>query len=183
SRYRSIDLNQLPAGTYYAIIDGPYKNTTGSFKIQLSCEALQCNQTIPLACNQSVIGNNFHGASTISYYPTCPVRSAICMTAPEQVYTFTPDKSGIHKVRLNIHNTSDLDVFILDRCDPHSCVHSGIKPPGQDESFEVALEKGKEYYVVVDGQFGQKGSFDLLIECPKDSPCDLPDFDFTVQVN
>src|SRR5690606_23678976 len=110
-------------------------------------------------------------------------RSAICMTAPGQVYTFTPDKSGIHKVRLNIHNTSDLDVFILDRCDPHSCVHSGIKPPGQDESFEVALEKGKEYYVVVDGQFGQKGSFDLLIECPKDSPCDLPDFNFTVQVN
>lgn len=182
SRYRSIDLEQLPAGTYYVFIDGPHRNTKGSFKIQLSCEALPCINTISLDCNQSVTGNNYQGTSTISYYPSCPIRSAICMTAPEQVYTFTPDTTGVHTVRLNIHNTADLDVFILDRCDPNGCVHSGIKPPGEDESFKVTLEKGKEYYLVVDGQFDQKGSFDLLIECPKDVACGLPDFDFVVQV-
>ncbi len=182
SRYRSIDLGQLPVGTYYVFIDGPHKNTKGSFNIQLSCEALPCINTIALDCDQSVTGNNYQGTSTISYYPLCPFRSAICMTAPEQVYTFTPDKTGTYTVRLNIHNTADLDVFILDSCDPNSCVHSGIKPPGDDESFKVILEKGKEYYIVVDGQFDQKGSFDLLIECPKDIPCNLPDFDFTILV-
>src|SRR5690606_16349775 len=77
--YRSIDLASLSPGKYYVFIDGPSPNTHGEFKIQLSCESMDCSGAMPISCDQSVTGDNYSGISNVSYYPACPVREAKCM--------------------------------------------------------------------------------------------------------
>jgi C1A family cysteine protease len=78
-------------------------------------------------------------------------------SGPEKVYKVTTTASGNLTATLSDLGTTDLDVLIVTGSDPASCVAFG------ETAATYANAQPGTYYVVVDGNNGAMGAFDLKI--------------------
>ncbi len=171
SNNEGIILEDAPIGTYYVVVDGQMADAIGSYRLEVSCGYLICEDAIPLECGTAYQGSNLNGNDGVSLY-TC--RSDILNVennGPEVVHEFVLTAPG--EVNITLTNlTADLELFLLEGCDQGTCLDFSQQPGNTDESIQAFLPPGN-YYVVVEGYNGNISDYELLVECPVESVCDL----------
>lgn len=159
-------------GAYYTIIiDAETTNVGGNFKLGISCPET-CEDGPPLQCNVVRRANNFtHGSTEIAYYNCIPdnLSNNPGFAAREYKVAFTPPTTGDYTFSLT-GLSADLDIFILEDCDPRSCLKEGLNGNNSNESISLSLTANHKYYVIVDGNNNNQSTFDLKVTCPE-TPC------------
>ena len=123
--------------------------------------ACVCTATDPLPCGtfQKKWANDAFGSSSnIAVWPC----AAGDYSGKEYAWSFVATTSTWVAVDLTSEE-ADTDVFVLENtglgCVPSACVGHGEK------SLAFGAQPGKEYFVVVDGQLGSNGKFDVSVTC------------------
>jgi len=126
-------------------------------------EVLDCSAAIDLTCGVSY--------SALASTDTSAVGTYGCNTwtesGPERVHTITPQFNGVLEVEISNY-TGDLDAYILENCDPSSCVGTVYS---SSAVFENAVA-GHTYYIVVDADDGSGSAYDIMVTCPNTLNCD-----------
>jgi C1A family cysteine protease len=125
---------------------------------------LVCNQAPTLALGTLYQGTTVGGQSKVSTYG-CSGRTE---NGPETVYKVVTTSTGDLTAALSNLGTKDLDIFILKGCDPTSCAAYG------DTTGTYANAPPGTYFIVVDGNNGASGTFDLQMNLATPLP-DLTD--------
>jgi hypothetical protein len=113
---------------------------------------LACENAIPLTPNRPYAGDTTGGPSFADYYD-CADCSDWHETGPEIVHKITAHYTGAEVTATLSNLSSDLDVFILNACEPNSCVACG------DTTATYENAPAGTYYIVVDGQNGDSGAY------------------------
>ncbi|HPR64885.1 MAG TPA: PKD domain-containing protein [Thermoanaerobaculia bacterium] len=145
--------------TFFIVIDG-YGTGSGTYDLTVSCSAntLDCGSPIPLACGSTVSVDTSTGNENVASYNCDPGNYYY---GPEVVYEFTTPAAGDITATLSNLAGDDLDIFILDACDPDSCVAYG----NTTASYPAAT--AGTYLLVIDSdKAGSSGTADLTITCP-----------------
>ena len=118
---------------------------------------LQCDNAIDLTRYDPYDGTTADGMSRVdSYSGTGCFQSD--ETGREKVHTITTTAPGDLTATLSNLNGIDLDVFVLDACDPESsCVACG------DVSATYNDAPAGTYFIVVDGNDGASGAYTLTV--------------------
>lgn len=164
----SISAN-LPAGTYYVVIDGYREGEESNFLLHLECETTQtepCPQAIPITCGRTISGNTMNGTAqfNINSYQNC-YSSTSSFSARELVYKVQVNATSILDLQLYGHSR-DLDIFLLTACQPTPrCVAYSTNGGNYNERIRVQVAAGT-YYIVVDGySTNEEGVFNLSVNC------------------
>ncbi|MEM7367845.1 MAG: S8 family serine peptidase [Bacteroidota bacterium] len=108
----------------------------------------------PISCDTIIHSTTIGAASGIDQY-SCIFWDE---SGPELLYEFTTTVAS--DIQLSLANLSaDLDVFLLDACDPTHCLNFD-----NDQLIELNAPPGT-YYAVVDGYTGASGTFSLEVAC------------------
>ena len=159
----TIPSTALPPGTYYVVVDG-YVEAEGSYDLLLrqtkSDTIFDCGNPVPLTLDQTYSGDTeFYGENNFSTYESFP----FSLSGPEVVHTF--DWLG-GTVNLELSNMSvDLDLILLEDCDPNSLITFAATPEAPESIPQTELSAGT-YYVVVDGFNEAQGTYDLTLSIP-----------------
>ncbi len=96
-------------------------------------------------------------------------------SGPEVIYSFHSVADCQVSVRLEDLSV-DLDLLVLDQCDPWSCTKAASTPLDIQDGEEVVFDvkAGGEYFVVVDGYAGASGTYEIAVECK--CSAELPSF-------
>jgi hypothetical protein len=117
---------------------------------------LGCENAIPLTPNVPYTGTTAGGPSFASSYNCIDWDES----GPEIVHTITAATSGQDITATLSDLSSGLDVFILNACEPNSCVACG------DTTATYENAPAGTYYIVVDGYNGDSGSYTLTANAP-----------------
>ena len=158
----------LPAGTYYAVVDGYTGGQEDEFRLTVTCGTLNCALATPIFCGDPrTVQNNFSAPNDISAYRFgSSYRGG--HTGPERLYFFDMDRAGTAKINLRPRSSSDdFELILLRDCDEYTAIAESRNSPGQEEEISIDLGSGR-YYILVEGYDGTTGSFDLSVEwdCP-----------------
>ena len=176
---------------YYIVVDG-YDEDAGSFTLTAgSCVdpggggggggnppiELDCDNIDEVFCGTPYNGSNRNGSSKYQGWGNCSGKSN---TGKEVLLKF--NNPAPQQVLFLLKNmTENLNLYILDACDPFSCLGQGgtkgrEREDNQDEAVIIPLLEAGEYYIVIDGVKNAVSDFELDIECEKTSfPCiDIP---------
>jgi len=132
-----------------------------------------CPTAVPLHCGDGLSGNTLvDGRPDVWSGYSCTARLE---SGPEVLYSFTADADCLVTVRLD-NLALDLDLLVLDACDPWSCTTAASTPLDIQDGEEVAFDvtAGAQYFVVVDGYAGASGTYDIAVDCQ--CGADLPAF-------
>ncbi len=150
--------NQLPDGI--TVLDAP--RSYDFFNIDIDgdgmtfCEGDTDDIPIPLACGQTLINQtNANGTDNLDGY-SCPSSN---FSGPEIIYSIqivAPD-TIVGIIQTNLTARTDM-IILTDPTDPSSCLDT-------DGKFTGAFLSPGTYYVVVDGFFGDEGTFDIELRC------------------
>jgi hypothetical protein len=103
----------------------------------------------------------------------------------ETIYVFRSDDSCKTMVRLN-GIKSDIDLFLLDVCNPWSCTVASSTPLDIQTVETVAFhaEAGRSYFTVVDGYDEASGAYSIEADCLSGSYADgFADGEWVLQVD
>lgn len=102
--------------------------------------------------------------SQVNAYPSCS--SGTGWTAPEYKYVFNSPSSGNYTFDLEILGNQDLDMLILDSCNPNTCFNSdGATPSTTSETATVFLNSGQTVYIIIDGWNGAISQYNFSVTC------------------
>lgn len=120
---------------------------------------LDCSNAVSLSPNVPYDGTTVGAPSSVNGY-SCSTRDE---SGSETLHRITTTVSG--DITATLSNISvDLDVFILNACDPSSCVAYG------DNSAVYSNAPPGTYYIVVDGYYGASASYTLNVDHPEVLP-------------
>jgi hypothetical protein len=123
-----------------------------------------CQTAVPLHC-----GDRFSHSTVLQGRPdewsgyACTARLE---SGPEVIYSFQAEVDC--QVTVSLEELAvDLDLLVLDGCDPWSCIKAASTPLDIQDIEEVTFGAiaGAEYFVVVDGYAGASGSYQVRVEC------------------
>ncbi len=155
----------LPAGTYYALIEGFETSISADYTLSISCRACPA-VTDTLVCGDDIFGEILAAGSEISRYTYSGSGTVVAYSAGEDVYALDFAQDAAVTISLT-GMSSDLDLFLVqDLCDSMSTVAMSITEG--DEQIVAVVDSG-DYYLVVDGWNGAHGSYQLSI-----TGCDDP---------
>lgn len=151
--------------TNYVVVDG-YNGATSSYTLTTNCYPeedfvdLDCSQSSPISCGETINGNNGNGLYSGSSY--CDGNYT---NGPENIYSFSnPIEQDI--VILLTQLNENLNIYLLDECSVLTgCVGVGNKSETSDEGVIVEALPPGEYYIVIDGYDGAISDYSLSIEC------------------
>jgi len=123
-----------------------------------------CPTAVPLHCGDNPSGNTLLDGRPDEWSGyACTARLE---SGPEVIYSFKAEEDCQVTVRLD-NLSVDLDLLVLDECDPWSCKKAASTPldiqDGEEVEFDV--KAGGHYFVVVDGYAGASGAFDISVDC------------------
>jgi C1A family cysteine protease len=148
-----------PAGTYYLVVDGN-NGAQGTYDLKATTGATSPPPTPTLNCSTATaltMGKAYNG-KTLATDPAKVSRYACTNrieSGPEKVHKVTTTVTGDLTATLTNLSGKDLDVIILNACDPTACVAFG------DTQAIYANAPPGTYYLVVDGNNGALGSYTL----------------------
>ncbi|MEM9888339.1 MAG: PPC domain-containing protein [Bacteroidota bacterium] len=158
----------LKAGeTYFILVDAISSTASSSYTLTTGCID-PCLSPLEINCGE-VFSSSTEG--TKDYYSTHGMSGA-GWTGGEAVFEFTTTggQTTIDLTGLNV----DLDLFLLDDCDPVNNEIARSTLIGlADESISINLSAG-DYIIMVDGFNGSAGSYTLTLNCPTEGTCDEP---------
>ncbi|GEM_PF-1952856 len=130
----------------------------------------ECVEAIPIACGAKVSHDTgVDGRDNVwSGYGM----SARLESGPEVLYRFHSAAQGPVSVRIS-GLESDLDLFILEQCDPFAGLEFAATPMDIQKGEEVITflaQADTHYYIVVDGYDGAQGAYEMALECTELAP-------------
>lgn len=154
------DNGQLPAGTYYILIDGINPQSVGAFTLDLKCETacqdtsgeLDCSGVMDLIPGQHInnaCGKRLRNVRTDDAIYYCNDTSTkYC--ADEVIFRYTL-RGGV-KYRFSVgHGIEQPKIFLLDSCNRNDCIGvSNPAPGGEMDVIEYGVCEDKTIYLVVD---------------------------------
>jgi len=163
----SLETGCLPAGTYWffvAPIDYTGIPEPKTYRAVLSGGACPfddpCLAAEEIHCEQVATGNSSTGTNSWAAYPLC---GGYFETGPEKVFRLTIPYDGTQISAAMSGLSADLDVFLLDDCDPRACVG------GANDTLSLMLDQGS-YYLVIDGYLGAVSDYRLSLTCDIPQP-------------
>ncbi len=146
---------------------------------------LDCSNTIPIHCGETVSGDNFSGANNATTY--CGTSPGL--TGNEVVYEINTSSGGEYTFLLSdVPTSADLDMFLLyGDCDQTECI---MASDGSNQFaadlMSATLNAFQTYYLVVDGDnnggnTSDASSYRLSVNCNSNCQprrplqCDQPD--------
>jgi len=187
-----LEITDLPAGSYYIVIDGYAPGQESDFWLSYSCEGVNCNEAPPLECGEVVTGfiDTFGNNQNSNYNGNCVPQSQFegMFTSSEDTYIFIPEEDGQYTFTLEIDDSNaDLELFLLSSCcvsipqdDPNvdytifvyedsgcvsQCEVGSTQPAGITEVRTVDLLAGVPFYIVVDGFLLSSSGYTLSVDC------------------
>jgi len=160
--------NLLPAGRYYALLEGYAAHVESDFSLSVSC-GLDCSSATSISCGndlgeQSTIGSN-SGQSAYDIAESTKVG----YTGPENVYELAITESTEVSISVSDISEGDLDLFLMSGdCSSAAVIAQSITAEDADESITMNLDAGT-YYIVVDGWQGSAATFNLTVTGCADS--------------
>jgi hypothetical protein len=131
----------------------------------LCAELPTCELVSQIACDEIVNGDTSGRENQLEAYDCDGFEG----TAGEIVYVFQAQMDDTITVEL-LPQFSNLELLVTQGpCDPDSCLGRTT------DILELEVDGGKKYYIAVDGQTGEEGSFTLSVTCQ--STCE-PQCDF-----
>jgi len=172
----------LERGEYFIVIDGSSSGVSSPYSLTVTCEDLNCEETRPIDCNQTLANQDTRNSSNNISDP-CRDGKHNNTIGNELIYEFSLNREG--EVSIDLFNVedpnNDFELYLLDACNRSQCLEGSDNPPGQDENITRILPAG-DYFIVVDGwrkgnSFApSNGVFDLRLTCDVSQPC-APDED------
>jgi hypothetical protein len=162
-------LQTLNPGTYYLAVDALFTNTTGSFKIDVACAELNCQNSSILSCKRPTTGNTSSGTNNVSIYGVKQSDNSFKyypgFIGKEKVYQLEVYEAQYMTLRLRTLNgtTGDLGLFVLKSCNRLDAIASSVNPGGPLSSLNVFLTPGL-YYVAVDEYLNANVQFELSLD-------------------
>ncbi|MEE2830688.1 MAG: hypothetical protein VX498_15990 [Myxococcota bacterium] len=161
--------------SYYIVVDG-YLGDAGGFTLDLSCTSSdpepdpdpdpnpEPGADGTTSCGTSTTGDTNDGSNDADSY-SCSIWDA---SGPELVFAFAATTTGDVTAALSaFQEGEDLDLYILDDdgngVDPNACISYG------NLATTFAATAGQDYYIVVDGYYGDAGTFSLDVTCAESS--------------
>ena len=168
----AVFLEDLTPGTYFIVVEG-YLGSSSTYGLTLQCGApgnggLNCANATQINCGQQVQGTTVGGSDQIVQW-SC---STAYTSGKERIYSFVSAEEKFAFASLT-GLTSDLDIFVLEACNPNNCIASSNKSGTENEAVVFFAPPGKLFYIVVDGYYDAEGSFSLSIPCV--DPCEDPE--------
>ncbi|MBN1655655.1 MAG: BPTI/Kunitz domain-containing protein [Deltaproteobacteria bacterium] len=123
-----------------------------------------CPNALPIHCGDRLNHNtNIQGRRDTWYGYDCSQRFE---SGREAIYVFRSNESCKTVMRLN-GITVDIDLFLLDACDPGSCTVASSTPLDIQniEKVEFQAEEGRSYFAVVDGYDEASGAYSIEVDC------------------
>jgi len=154
--------NAIAGQTYYIVVDADDGSGSG-YDLIVDCPSvgLICNDAIPIYCGSTYNGIPSNNPSYVDTYGC----NNWTETGPERVHSVVPSQNGTITASLSNY-TGDLDVYILNSCDPDDCV--GIV--NSDSAQLTNAIAGQTYYIVVDADDGSGSGYDLIVDCEMINP-------------
>ncbi len=154
--------NAIAGQTYYIVVDAD-DGSGGAYDLLVTCPigsptGLDCSNAVALTCGQTYSGAASTAASNIDTYACNTWTEA----GPERVHTIVAPANGTLSAQLSNY-TGDLDVYILESCDPDDCVGT----VGSDFANYTNAIAGQTYYIVVDADDGSGSAYDIVVTCPQ----------------
>ncbi len=152
--------NAIAGQTYYIVVDAD-DGSGSAYDLLVDCpilppDGLVCTNAVPLSC-----GTTYSGAeSTEPSYVDAYACNNWTETGPERVHAVTVPADGTLTASLFSY-TGDLDIYILNSCDPDDCVGT----VGADFAVLDNAVAGQTYYLVVDADDGSGSAYDLVVDC------------------
>ncbi|MEM9936809.1 MAG: hypothetical protein AAF824_24485, partial [Bacteroidota bacterium] len=154
----------LPAGTYFLVVDGFGETDVDFYKLLVEREDPPqdpCDNPITLTEGDLYTGSNQNGTTTFNQY----VGLQFGNDGPEVVHVINWP-GGEMQATLTAGNPdlgTDLDLILLDNCDVNSLIEAP-QNTGSNEQIIRALAAGT-YYLIVDGyQAADINNYTLLVE-------------------
>jgi hypothetical protein len=133
--------------------------------------ALDCTGATPIACGQTLPGDNTGMPNNVVNYSCSPYLSE---NGGEVVYEFVVPTGLCYEVTVTmVPSGCDLDVFFLGSCNELECLYysAGVAT----ETIETGCLEPGTYYIVVDGYGssvpGAECPFDITVDCVE---CECP---------
>ncbi len=164
--------NLLPAGTYYALVEGFDRNISADFTLSLAC-GFWCKGITKIHCGELMAGESNDTDTTYalnSMYFLTPDTAVVAYTGAERVYQL--NVTGQQEFTITVDNISagdDFDLFLLGAdCAEGVVMDYSINSGTDAESITVDLETGY-YRIVVDGWNGSIGTYDISVSSCEDA--------------
>ncbi len=148
---------------YYIVVDAD-DGSGSAYDLLVTCPiggtatGLDCANPVALTCGVAYSGPSSTATSNVDSYSCNTWTEA----GPERVHTIVSPANGTLTAQLSNY-TGDLDVYILNSCDPDDCIGS----VGSDNATLANAIAGQTYYIVVDADDGSGSAYDLLVTCPE----------------
>ena len=155
--------NLLPAGRYYALIEGYASHVESDFNLSVTC-GFDCSSASSIACGEELVEQSTIGGSNTQSAYDIEESTKVGYTGPENVYELVVAVTSDVVVSISDISEGDLDLFILSGdCASATVVAQSITSDDADESVSINLDPGT-YYVVVDGWKRAEATFNLTVE-------------------
>jgi hypothetical protein len=147
-----------------------------------AASASECRDALPLRCGDRLTQSTITDGQP-DLWSTYP-RTARLESGRETVYAFRSDASCQVSVRLSDLD-KDIDLFVLDACDPLACIEHASTPLDLQTHESVAFhaEGQRDYLVAVDGYAGASGSYSLAVSCLCGASAEFADGAWTFHVD
>ncbi len=153
--------------TYWLVVDtdGPSES---NYRLTVDCgNELDCSDARTLTCGIEDWGT-FNEPRNVNSY--CNGQFST-LDLGEQLYEFTPPSSGEYTFSLS-NTTSDLDMFLLNSCDPDDCIASSdAASPSAPDVITRSLIGGRTYWLVVDTDGPSESNYRLTVDCGNELDC------------
>jgi hypothetical protein len=167
-------LENVPPGDYYLVAeydcDG---NDVCSCDLQYVCSepgGLNCEDAAEVECGDVIFDGNFASTGGMNHENDYCGFDSHVWTGREMVYEFVSNFTGEVTITLT-GLTADLDLFIIEDCDPTYCVERSINENSNDETVTFYVNEGGHYFIVVDGYNFSESTFWLSIICDGELDC------------
>ncbi len=159
-------------GTYWIVVDG-YSGSSGTYDLDITCVSpptptptmtptpvpgSSCSESISAVCGNTYTGDTTNFPDNFEDY-SC---GGWLESGPEVIYSIDISEDYTSLQATISDNISDLDVYILNSCDPSTCLSYGDYSATLTGSPTIAWGT---YWIIVDGYDGAAGSYTLSITC------------------
>jgi len=153
-------LLNLEAGIFYIIVDG-FSGDIDDYTLSLNCDNTTnpfiCNNVPSISCGTIINGTLSSGFNQVANY-----NCVSGLNGPESIYEL--ELAAPTDIDISIAASDDIYVAVLDACDPQSCIAQSTTQVSLNQ-----LDPGT-YYVIVDANANNIGSFQLILDCGDGAP-------------
>ncbi|MEZ4462234.1 MAG: hypothetical protein R3E66_21435 [bacterium] len=126
-----------------------------------------CADAIPIAIGQTLSGSTVGASDSYSaraVNDNCPNNPA---SGRDRAYVFRPTADGSVRVMVTPEATYDPAIYIRLDCDAAACLDGTVlNGAGTPESVTFQVTANTDYFIIVDGELGDNGTYNITLEAP-----------------